>query len=571
MILYQVTGKFWSSVKLNRIFKTGYGLGLCLLLLACTRTTVTSTPTSSPEPTLTHIPSVTSIATLGITPYHEPTLISTIEPAKISELLNNSFSIQTLDPVNGHNLRRITGWTNGFNSGLWDNNFAGYQWMDLSHLMLFPAVGEIQAPNWTSIQMRPVIINIDTGKVWLPPSDHPDPGYRVLRFLLPSWSPKLGVLITSENIGEGDTTQKGVTTYKSDGTIVARYNGSLTSISPSGTKILIADDIWVDLTDGKKVDFNWGFGVPTQKWSPIWSPDETRIYQCCYFFGDAKTEASYAISDESTILEGHPDTNMQSLHHTGGVWLNDNSVLAQFDGFYTFRNGFFPVFDISARTFRNLGSIANLPDEFNNMPYTQLSISPNRTYMWLSPGAQSAINPQIYLVNLKTLKSQLYHVSGAEWSANGKYAILDNQVLTLSDQIMRTLPALPDSEKLFFGVDKAWNPNQSARLSIYADKQQHMYLYLLDVDALTYWHMTLPSNFSGDHGASIIWSPKGDRFALEASDGSLWLMDYPKINDLSQITPPMANVKDIYWSPDGRYLSFIGGMNIYIVETVSNP
>ncbi len=90
---------------------------------------------------------------------------------------------------------------------------------------------------------------------------------------------------------------------------------------------------------------------------------------------------------------------------------------------------------------------------------------------------------------------------------------------------------------------------------------------------LTYKHLALPSNFNtGAYGATgIIWSPNGDRFALAAADGSVWQMDYPKLEFLEQLSPPMANVKDIFWSPDDRYLAYVGGTDIYIVDTTSTP
>ncbi len=413
-------------------------------------------------------------------------------------------------------------------------------------------------------------MNLSTGLIWLPPNDLPLDENRSLRILLPRWSSKLGVLVTAETVGQ----KEGVSTYTADGKRVAHYEGKLVDVSPSAERIFIAGDTWVDLGSGKKVDFGWGPGLgdDLQRWLPIWSRDENQIYFCCFYYGNAKTGQSYTITNEGTIFDGGPFLNGHSLRHAYGVWLNDHIVMAQYDAWWYEGPGFSTIFDVSERTYHNLGVVAGLPDAFNNNTYSMKSISPNGDFMYISPGAQSETNPQIYLVDLRTLKSQLYQSSGIDWSANGKYAIMDSQILTLSDQTLRPLPAMPDLEKLVYWIASAWHPTEGVRLSIYADKEQHMFCYLLDLDTLTYRYLALPSNFDGSNGGtSIIWSPNGDRFALESSDGSLWQMNYPMLDNLEQLTPPVANVKDIFWSPDGRYLSFVGGTDIYIVDTRKNP
>jgi WD40 repeat protein len=503
------------------------------------------TPKATVKPTATHIP--------------HPTIVPTINPTEVPGLLQSSLKVETLAAFNGHNLRKVTGWGNGFNSGLWDNDYEGYQWMDSKHLLLFPVVGELMFPNWKTTYMRAAVINLETGKVWLPPSDQPEQGYQVVRSLLPRWSKDLQILITSQISGGGYTTTEGVSTYTANGDFITRYWGELVDVSPSGNKVLIADDSWIDLSTGKIVDFNWYFGA-SPRWNPIWSPDETQVYICCYFYGNAKTGQSYSISNENKILDGHQDDNMQSLHHSDGKWLNDNYVMAQFDGFFTYRDGPIPIFDISAKTFRNLGIIANLSDGFNTMPYTMPFFSPNHDYMWLSPSAQSPTDPQVYLVDLKTLKSRLYHSSKIEWSANGKYAILDSQILTLSNKELKALPA-----NVSCGT---WHPTKNICLSITTDAQQKQTLTLLDVQSLSVQKISLPPQTTFSR---IIWSPTGDQIALITKDSAFWQIDYPKLENLEQLTPPMANVKDISWSPDGNSLSFIGDTDIYIVETHVKP
>jgi hypothetical protein len=446
--------------------------------------------------------------------------------------------------------------------------------MDASHLLLFPATGETLQPNWSTITTRPVVMNINTGNIWLPPIDRAFNDERWFSIILPRWSPKLQILITGENIGQGE----GTSTFTADGERISHYEGQLLDISPSAERIFIIGDTWIDLANGKKVNFGWGPALRDEvRWSPIWSRDESQIYFCCYYYGNAKTGQSYTITNEDAIFDGKPFTNLHGLGHAYGEWLNDHVVMAQYDAWWYEGPGFTAIFDVSERTYHNLGVVAGLPDAFNDYyHYSYKSISPNGDYMYVSPGAQSATDPQIYLVDLKTLKSKLYHVGGLDWSANGKYALFGNQVLTLSDKTLRTLPNQTDFQKPLYSISRAWHPTEGVSVSIYADNQQNLVVDLLNVENLTYQKQKfdLPSNFNGKYysnSVGIVWSPKGDRFALVAADGSIWLLDYPKLEHFEQLTFSMANVKDISWSPDGRYLSYVGGTDIYIIEVESKP
>lgn len=561
---------------MTRLSRTILYLTLSMLLISCSKS-INPTKTQLPAPTVVSSPTVVPTSTVKptatIVPY--PTIIPTIDPTEISNLLQSALSVQTLDILNGHKLRRVSGWNNGFENEYWKSDgYKGYEWLDANHLLLFPIVGETQSPNWTTINARAVVLDIDTTKVWLPPSDLPDPEFRVLRFLLPRWSPESEVLITAENIGEGNTVKESVATYKSDGTFVARYEGRLIAVSPSGNKILIADDTWIDLSSGKKVKFKWDGGTYTPRWRPVWSLDENQIYFCCYYYGNAKTGESYAFSEENSIFEGKPISQDESLHHSHGVWLNDTYVLAQADGFYTgfvnfttFDSNFIPIFDPSARTFLNLGEKANLPKGYN-IEYTMLSISPKRDYMWITPQLKSESNLIGYLVDLKTFQSQVYPDEFAwSWSANGKYATLGLKVLSLSTKELKALPANEHCG--------AWHPTESICSTVFMDEQKKQTLILQNVQNMSVQRIDLPASptFRG-----TIWSPIGDHIALIAEDGSLWQIDYPNLENLEQLTSPRPDIRNgsLIWSPDGRHLSFFVGMDIYttdiyIVDTNNNP
>ena len=58
---------------------------------------------------------------------------------------------------------------------------------------------------------------------------------------------------------------------------------------------------------------------------PVWSPDETRVFMCCYFYGNAVTGESYNLLNEDTIFEGKPITSHSDLP----IWNFDGSSTGQ--------------------------------------------------------------------------------------------------------------------------------------------------------------------------------------------------------------------------------------------------
>lgn len=533
---------------------------LSSLLLSCNQS-VAILATSSPVPTRIEISTPTITPTITFTPTATtigyPTIIPTIYPTDLSRLLQSAFKVETLVGISGHRLRSITGWSNGFNKNYWwVDNFQGYEWMDSNHILLFPIVGEVQRPNWRTTLDRVVVLNIETGAIWLPPSDLSDPEYLVLKFLLPRWSPEAKVLITAENTGNDNNTKEGITTFKSDGTFVAHYDGRLTSVSPSGNKILMADDTWVDLNNDKKVEFNWDGGTYTPRWHPIWSLDENQIYICCYFYGNARTGESYHLPNEDTIFEGKPIDFEKSLHHSHGVWLNNNYVLAEADGFYSAISGFedvIPIFDVSSKTYRSLIKVANLPYDLTDITtrYATKDISPKGDYMWV----HKVYYPTGFLIDLKTFRSWEY-AGNLSWVKNGEYAIIDSKLLVLSSKELKAMP--PDTQC------SNWHPTKGICLSLTTNEQGTSTLNFLNVQDMSVQKTALSTPLFNQ----AIWSPNGDYIILKTEDKALWKIDYPSLENMEQLTRPIAamDIESIIWSPDYEYLSFGGGANIYIVD-----
>ena len=186
--------------------------------------------------------------------------------------------------------------------------------------------------------------------------------------------------------------------------------------------------------------------------------------------------------------------------------------------------------------------------------------------MWLTRPTY----PTGYLVNIKTRDSQLH--TSVSWSPHGKYMFIDSQILTLSNNELRTPPKRPGLTRKY-DVTSSWHPTKEVMASISADEQKKQTLFLFDVEALSYQMLNLPSEFyeTYSNATKIIWNPNGDRMVLVTVDGSLWQLDYPNLQNLEELTLPMPKVKDIFWSPDGTYISFVSDKEIYIVDMNINP
>ena len=166
---------------MNYIFRANVVIAICVLLAACSQATQiapSSIPTidiieTSPS-TATPVPSVT--ATIESTPpkaYIPPALVPTIDPTLIPGLLSKAFSVQTIEGVNGHNMRQITGWDRGFGGGRWVSYCDGYYWLDANHLLLYPTTGQVGPREGYEMPVnaawQPVVINLESGILWLPP------------------------------------------------------------------------------------------------------------------------------------------------------------------------------------------------------------------------------------------------------------------------------------------------------------------------------------------------------------------------------------------------------------------
>lgn len=562
---------------MKNVFRAIVFLALCLLLTACGQVAQV-TPSSDLSPTSTPIPSVTPspsqlptfivIPTQTQAPSTFPTLIPTIDPTLVPDLLRNTFSIQTLEGINGHNIRKITGWDYGFRQ----YRCNGYEWLGSSHLLLYPRTGQRYETigggtgRGEDLSSQPVIINLESGNTWLPKVSRSTSVWNCNAIF---WSQELGVIISPESSSTSYSysDKNAVATYTFDGRDVSFFWGKLLDISPSGTKILVDNNTWIDLKSGKRVEFTW-----TKKFEeeqsvyfphPLWSSDETQVYTCCYRYENARTGENYDFSYDDLSLDGEKLTGY--LYTSYGEWvLDDTYLLIQWDVFYDTNPSFIPLFDPKAKTLRNLGALANIPTDLNGPPNCrETSASPDRKYVWAECYTGN------YLINLVTFKSVAYPnywVEDFYWSSDSKFAWMASsglgnepsstqfQILSVSNKQLKPIPENPLYETLL------WHPTEDVLAYLSEGKSA---LMLLDPQIMSVRKVILPTTFH-----SFVWSPNGDRIALVAKDGSLWQVNYPKLENLEQLTPPLPNVREVFWSPDGKSIAFISGSGIYIVDTV---
>jgi len=141
-------------------------------------------------------------------------LIPTIDLALLPDLLNEALKIQTLD-MNGYKTRHITGWDFGFGTTVAPYvHCPSHVWLDASHILLYPKAGQTTNPiegamRAVEVVPQPVVMNLETGSIWLPPVDISSG--QICNHVF--WSRELKILITTENNSVNST----VSTFTYDG------------------------------------------------------------------------------------------------------------------------------------------------------------------------------------------------------------------------------------------------------------------------------------------------------------------------------------------------------------------
>jgi hypothetical protein len=482
------------------------------------------------------------------------------EEAAVPGILQSHLALETLSSFNGHILQRISGWKFGFKS---------LEWMDSDHLLLYPVVGGDQLHSIG----YPAIASLDSNTFWIPlPSKRRFDNYSAL----PRWSQPLGVLV----VAASDTS---VAVYSPDGQVRKVYEGEFVGISPSATKLLI-DDRWIDLGSGKTVDFTWDNDPLANELSasyfpPIWSPDEMRVYVCCYRYGDARTGESLVMPMGGVTIEG--EERKRSLEAFGGTWvLNDKYLLPIWNGGWDGRYSAVYLFDPAAKTYRNLSALAGMlyEDWQGADPYcTQPSAQNGGRYVWVDCVDGG------HLIDVATFRSRTYpppadgpygggyyNTRDMEWSADGNFVWFNEEegksILSGATGELKPLP------RDCYGFE--WHPKDNVLLCMSNDDQK---LLLLEAQTLSVKkEFALPAKFGG-----FSWSPDGKHIELVASDKSIWHLDYPRLDNLEQLTPPLSQLvgqdssipltSNPLWSPDHTTIAVQGTDGIYIVHVNDAP
>jgi WD40 repeat protein len=471
--------------------------------------------------------------------------------------LSKAFSLQTREDVNGHKIRQITGWDHGLGGGdIWHDACSGYRWLDVNHLLLYPATGQVEPEgygNYINVVPQPVVINLQTGQVWLPPAKTPSSPRDCNRL---EWSSELGILIVPEE-QDGVST---VSTYTYDGRKRASYPGSLMDVSPSGTKILLADSTVIDLRTNRKIILAWGPYLYSEDmaYNFYWTLDETRLYRCCYYYADLRAGVSYH-SQRSDFQ----DTNDNQwgpqgwLVYRGGWIQNDTYFLPDWNWLDDGDIRYLPMLDPAQKRIVEVRAEAGIPEDWS---CTDIEASPDGKYVWMTGFSDN------YLVDLNTFQAQYYPrevYPYVNWSPNSKFALLSNNndsysILSMRDKKLSPVPVIPRWEWINW-----WHARDGTLIYPSKDKNE---LFLLDAAAMSF--RKLPFKIDAGGYSSLVWHPDEETIAFVAEDGSVWQVDYPELDTPEQLMPALKNVYDLEWSPDGNSIAFFSGSDLYIVDTM---
>jgi hypothetical protein len=464
--------------------------------------------------------------------------------------------------MNGYNTQRIAGWDLGFAEWY----CGGYYWLDANHMLVYPTSGEEQwgeGGTRFSIASQPIVVNLDISAFWAPPlsqSDAPSNCGRV------DWSSKLKILITWGTHGDAST----VSAFTYDGKKLASYPGELSSISPSGTKILMKDGTVLDLQTNKKIKLNWdleNYEAHPPPSAVYWTSDETRIYKCCYLYADLVSGKSFRFTESDFLDSQSNPLNYEGLWVYRGEWvLNDKYFLAQWSQIDDGDMRYIPIIDPAKKIIYDMRKRAGIPEDFSNN-YTL--VSPDGNYVWLEGWNES------YLVNLTTFESQHFTYSNpssytdVSWSSDSTFAwfqIYDPDikstefnVLSISNMELHPLPIVLQTEG-----EHLWHPTDNT--VVYPAKDEKALIFL-DAPTMTFRELFFKDGETPHEFSNMAWSPNGDKLTFITNNNTLWQVDYPILENLEQIMASTNTIGGAQFSPDGKSISFISGSDIYIVDT----
>ncbi len=403
------------------------------------------------------------------------------------------------------------------------------------HLLILAFAGEDYYDEMSGARgvSQPAVLSLESGRVWLPIANqlstwdhHP--------FL---WSDALQVLIVAQ---EGEALL-----MNTAGECMQRFPGGVPlSLSPSG-KHLLAGGIWRDLKTGQTVDFG-----DLQMLSPDWSADETRLIGSARF-ADARSGQHNYVDPPGLYPAGRGG---------GGIirerWvLDDTRIMIEWD-FDNGKSPVVPLIDPQTLTYEDLCDRAKLPNDFTGCYW---GVQPR-----IAPDGEYAIVGN-YLIDLRTFVALSppddFHFGG--WSPDSQFIVLsrnwdmENQsaeysLLSLNERNIRPISNVPVTRM-------TWNA-QSDHLAFLNETRDT--LIILSIETWTIYQVSLPGS-----GVSVFWQPQSNALAVLTDNGSLWQLATLDSDTVEPLTPPFVDVRNVRWSPNGVFIAFIVGPDVYIVST----
>jgi hypothetical protein len=347
----------------------------------------------------------------------------------------------------------------------------------------------------------PFIIDLNGGQAWQPASNGPTAGCD-----RPLWSEPLQLLVAADRAE--------TFLYAPDGKVFRRYAGGnepydmTTYLSPSERRVLIGST-WRDLETGQAVNVGKGWGKHV--YALAWSSDESKLFKCCFLYADARTGQvkSFQPGQLSPVGRGGPGPGSSGI---GSHWvLSDTRVMVDYD-FYGEKGRVTPLIDPVAETYEDIGTLV---PGCSGLPQVD---SKSSTMSCLSSKSQLVR----YVIDLRTFTTQ-------------------------------TLPSSPSTSVPTSTLST--DGRQQAFLS-----PDGLTLNIRDLST----QATRPVSLS-QPAINIYWPLQGDGLAVLAQDGSLWRLAEAAVDRVEQFTPPLPEVRDVKWSPDGDKLAVVSGPDVYVV------
>lgn len=423
-------------------------------------------------------------------------------------------------------------------------DWISFYWLDEEHLVVLPVTGE----GWgqgVSDYTRQMVANLKNSQFWLPPLDGINDNSSL-------WSAALNRLIISRSAG-------GLELYDSDGNVTQRYSSDAyrEDLSPSGKRLFVMSEssgTWLDLETGQQVTIG-----DKRRWSVFsWSPDEKRLFDDELCLTDAGAGIITCMDFKLDVFGGE---GLSTIY-----WVAGDKVMLDWPSFFEGTPSpdnppIVLLIDPNKRAYQDLRMLIGL-DRSSSCSFGP-SFSPVRDSFWLN------CDQRLYLVDLRTFAT---HTVPAEliftsWSSDGEFTLFrqrdskhyrePHQYNVYSTATSEILPVASISI-----LSPTWSISGSQLAFLSEDR--HV-LGVLDAKTQTTVQVELsqPAN-------AISWHPQGIGLAILADDGSLWWIPDPSANRVEQLTPPLPEVRDVKWSPNGDKLAFVSGVDVYIV-TVNLP